>query len=224
MNAPPRSMIAFALPLLLGGTPAQAAPSATAITFNFDRDLAGQAPRGFTFGRTGEGRMGRWLIRTVPDAPSGKNVLAQLDDDPTDYRFPIAVATQPMVTNAQISVRCKAVSGKVDQACGLVFRYQNDRNYYVTRANALEDNINLYRVIDGRRQEFAGWSGKVSGNAWHTLRADANGDHFEVYWDGKKVIDAHDAAILKAGRVGLWTKADSMTYFDDLRVSPIGPM
>jgi len=186
--------------------------------WNFDKEVAGKAPPGFTFSRTGNGKLGRWVVQDEKGAPSGSHVLAQLDSDDTDYRFPIAVANEPSLRNLRLSVRCKPVSGKVDQACGLVFRYRDENNYYVTRANALEDNVRLYYMPNGRRYQFASWSGRVSSGYWHELRADANGDRFEVYWDGKKVIDASDKTFPDGGRIGLWTKADSVTYFDDLVV------
>jgi hypothetical protein len=188
-------------------------------TWNFDRDTGGTAPQGFSFARTGDGRPGEWVVRSEAGAPSGGNVLAQLDADSTDYRFPIAVANQPLLRDGRVSVRCKPVSGRVDQACGLVFRYQDADNYYVTRANALESNVRLYHVVGGHRKEFASWSGKVSTGAWHAFRVDAKADHFEVYWDGKKIIDAHDTTFAAAGKAGVWTKADSVTYFDDLEIS-----
>lgn len=111
----------------------------------------------------------------------------------------------------------------MDQACGLVFRYRDENNYYVTRANALEDNVRLYYVANGKRYQFASWSGRVSSGSWHELRADAKGDHFEVYWDGQKVIDAQDPTFQQPGKVGVWTKSDSVTYFDDLTVVPLEP-
>ena len=104
------------------------------------------SPAGFSFGRTGSGRVGRWFAKTDKDAPSGANVLAQTDTDATSYRFPVAVADSALLRNARVSVRCKPVSGKVDQACGLVFRYRDENNYYVVRANALENNVRLYFV------------------------------------------------------------------------------
>lgn len=191
-------------------------------TWNFDADRPGDPPSGFSFGRTGEGRAGRWVVQADKSAPSGLNVLAQTDTDTTDYRFPIAVANEPLLHDVQLSVRCKPVSGQVDQAAGLVFRYRDENNYYVTRANALEDNINFYRVLNGRRQQFAGWNGRVTNGVWHELRVEAHGDHFEIYWDGQKVIDAHDKTFSEAGKVGVWTKADSVTEFDDLKVEPLG--
>lgn len=192
-------------------------------TWNFDSDAINAVPSGFTFGRTGDGRHGRWIVLAEKDAPSGPNVLAQVDTDNTDYRFPIAVANEPSLSDLRLSARCKPVSGRVDQACGLVFRYQDENNYYVTRANALEGNVRLYYVKDGRRHQIASWNGKTAAGEWHEIRVDARGDHLEVYWDGKKAIDIHDSTFHDAGKIGVWTKADSVTYFDDLSFSLPGP-
>jgi len=190
-------------------------------TWDFEKDRVDEAPEGFSFGRTGAGRMGRWVVRAEKDAPSGTNILAQLDNDATDFRFPLAVANEPKLSDLRLSVRCKPVSGTVDQACGLIARYQDEDNYYVTRANALEQNVRFYKVVNGTRQQLASWGGSVTGGAWHELRMDAQGDHFEVYWDGTKAIDVHDQTFREAGQVGVWTKADSVTAFDDLRVDPL---
>jgi hypothetical protein len=201
-------------------THAAAAPAA-ARAWTFDGDAVAAAPAGFSFGVTGGGRAGRFVVRAEPGAPSGANVLAQLDLDRTDYRFPFAVAVEPTLADVRVSVRCRAVSGKVDRACGLVFRFRDADNYYVTRANALENNVRLYHVVKGDRQQFAGWNGDVKSGVWHSLRADAKGDHFEVYFDDAKIIDARDTTFAEAGKVGVWTKADSVTYFDDLVASPL---
>jgi len=197
------------------------AENAAAKTWSFDAVALDKPPAGFSFGRTGQGRPGRWVVRTAKDAPSGSAVLAQVDTDATDYRFPVAVADGPTLKDLRLSVKCKPVAGKVDQACGLVFRYRDENNYYVTRANALEDNVNLYFVKDGHRKQFAGWKGKVAGQVWHTLSVDAKGDHFTVSWDGTKVIEGVDATFSEPGKVGVWTKADSVTEFDDLSVAPL---
>lgn len=190
--------------------------------WTFEEDAPGTAPSGFTFARTDGGRMGRWLVRAVPDAPSGKNALAQVDDDPTSGRYPIAVAEDPVLRDLRLSVKCKPLAGRVDQACGLVFRYRDENNYYVTRANALEGNVRLYHVKEGRREQFATWSGDVLHDRWGELRVEAHGDHLVVFWNGTRVIDANDSTFPDAGRVGLWTKADSVTEFDDLTVAPAG--
>jgi len=197
------------------------ATTASAETWNFDGDPVNAPPPGFSFGRTGKGKPGRWIVQAEKDAPSAGNVLAQLDPDTTDYRFPVAVANEPKLGDVGLSVRCKPVSGRVDQACGLVFRYQDEDNYYLTRANALEDNVNLYYVKDGKRRQITGWRGKVTSGTWHQLGVEARGDHFVVSFDGNKVIDAHDSTFSQPGKVGVWTKADSVTYFDDLSVAPL---
>lgn len=192
------------------------AGSATGRTRTFDDDAVNAPPAGFSFGRTGSGALGRWVVRAEAGAPSGANVLAQLDADDTDMRFPIAVLDAPVQRDVRVSVRCRMVSGRVDQACGLVARYRDENNYYITRANALEDNIRLYTIRDGQRRQLASWSGRVTPNAWHEYRLEVRGDHLEVFWDGQRVLDHHDTTFTEAGRVGVWTKADSVTYFDDL--------
>jgi hypothetical protein len=210
--------------LAIAGCQAQAAPAVqanAAQTTSFDTDTIDAPPAGFTFGRTGKGREGKWVIKADAGAPSKPNVLAQVDADDTDYRFPVAFASAAAPADVRVEVKCKQVSGKVDQGCGVVFRAADPDNYYVTRANALEDNVRLYHVVKGKRVQFAGWDGKVKGGVWHDLRADAKRDHFEVYFDGKKVIDATDRTFASAGRVGLWTKADSVIYFDDFTVTPL---
>jgi len=149
-------------------------------------------------------------------------VLAQLDADATDYRFPIAVAPGTF-RDVHASVRCKMVSGEVDQAAGLVFRYRSASDYYVTRANALENNVRLYTVVAGRRSQIAGYDGPVAPNVWHELAIEARLDKIEVLWDGHTVITHRDATFPDAGQVGVWTKADSVTYFDDLRARALKP-
>jgi hypothetical protein len=135
--------------------------------------------------------------------------LAQLDADPTSYRFPIAVSERISVRDFRLSVRCKPISGKVDQTCGLVFRYLGENNYYVARANVLEDNVRFYHVIGGKRTELASWSGRVTRGGWHELNVNAKGDLFEISWDSKKVIETCDKTFSETGKIGLWTKADS---------------
>jgi hypothetical protein len=187
-------------------------------TWSFDADKADKPPAGFTFGRTGDGRDGKWVVLAQKDAPSGGNVLAQVDADSTDYRFPVAVADAPSLADLALSVKCKPISGKVDQGCGLVFRYQDANNYYLTRANALEDNVRFYHVKDGKRIQIKSWSGKVKSGAWHDYKVEAKGTHFVVTFDGKKVLDVDDKTFATPGKVGVWTKADSVIYFDDLAV------
>jgi hypothetical protein len=148
-------------------------------------------------------------------------VLAQEDSSPRSSRFALAIASAPSLRDASVSVRCLAVGGSIDRACGIVWRVQDAKNYYLARANALEDNVRLYFVQNGNRHQIAGWDGAVTSCAWHTLRADMRGDHIEVYWDDKKVVDARDGRVSEPGRIGLWIKADSRTVFDDLTLREI---
>jgi hypothetical protein len=216
---PDRSLLLEVVTSLLLLPFAAAGADSSPLTFNFDADSVGAPPKGFEFGRTGGGMPGKWVVLAAKDAPSGGNVLAQTDTDTTDYRFPVAF-TGPKLRDLRLSVQCKPVSGKVDQACGLIFRVADADNYYVTRANALENNVRLYHVVKGKRVQFAGWNGKVASGVWHELAVVAQGDHFQVSFDGTKVIDSHDKTFSEAGKFGLWTKADSVTYFDDLTATP----
>lgn len=190
-------------------------------TRGFDTDTVGAAPGGFSFALTGRGATGRWTVLAEQGSPSGSNVLAQLDADRTNFRFPLAVALEPVLKDVRVSVRCKMVSGRVDQACGLVARYRDENNYFITRANALEGNIRLYTVKDGERDEIASHDLEVTANVWHEYQLDVRGDHLEVFWDGRRVLDHHDGTFKEAGRAGMWTKADSVTYFDDFKAQPL---
>src|SRR5437764_8382402 len=214
-------MCARSMAALLFASAAAFAEEGTVKTWNFQTEKVDEPPTGFIFGKTGQGRPGKWVVREDPGAPGGNRVLAQTDTDDTDYRFPVAVATEPLVKDLRLEVNCKPVSGKTDQACGLVFRYQDENNYYVTRANALEDNVRLYHVVGGRRRQFAGWNGKVAGQTWHALAEEARGQRFRVFFDGKPIIEATDDTFKNAGKVGVWTKADSVTWFGGLSVKPL---
>src|SRR6266849_11005893 len=129
--------------------------------WDFDSDAEGKAPAGFSFARTGQGSEGQWVVKKDESAPSKPNVLAQTSQDKTDYRFPLAIAEGTSYKDLALTVKFKTISGTVDQGAGLVFRLQNKDNYYIVRANALEDNFRLYHVVNGRRIQFAGANFKV---------------------------------------------------------------
>lgn len=187
-------------------------------TWTFASDKLGSSPAGFSFARTGKGEEGKWEVRADPSAPSLPNVLAQVSNDPTDYRFPVALAEGTSYTDLALSVRFKTVSGKLDQGAGLVFRAKDKENYYVVRANALEDNFRLYHVVSGRRVQFAGANLRVTPQAWHEIKVEARGNEFKCFYEGQLRISAKDDTLKGAGKIGLWTKADSVIYFDDLAV------
>ena len=174
-------------------------------------------PDGFESARTGRGRPARWEIVADPSAPGGRAV-AQTEADPTDYRFPLLSWHGLSAADVEASVRFKAVSGREDRAGGLAVRLLDADNYIVVRANALEDNVRLYRVIHGDRQQFAGASARVPAGEWHTLGLRAEGRRFTVTFNGRELFSATDAAIPGPGRVALWTKADSVTWFSGLTI------
>jgi len=184
---------------------------------DFENDGVGKPPGGFSFALTGQGRPGVWLVRT-DDATHG-HVLVQTDGDTTDYRFPVAVYDGVAAKNVDLSVQFKGISGKGDQGAGLIWRYHDQNNYYITRCNALEDNCTIYHVVNGRRVAFQNKGVKVPTNVWHTLTVQATDDHFVVTYDGMKVLDAKDQTFTDAGKVGLWTKADSVMAFDDFTIT-----
>ena len=183
------------------------------LRLDFEKDEVGKSPKGFSFGLTGQGKAGVWVVKK--EDPAHGNVLVQTDADTTDYRFPVAVYGDFSAKDVDLAVQFKAVSGKGDQGAGIVWRYRDQNNYYVTRCNALEDNCTIYHVVNGRRQAFLNQNVKVASNVWHTLRVEATGDHYVVTYDGRNVLDARDGTFKEAGKVGLWTKADSVIYFDD---------
>ncbi len=191
-------------------------------SWNFDRDTIGGLPLHFSSALTGQGTMGHWEIMKDDTAPSAPNTLAQTSTDATDYRFPLAIADDTSYKDFSLSAKFKTLSGKVDQGAGLVFRLQNKDNYYVVRANALENNFCLYHVIRGRRVQFAGANFKVTPNTWHAIKVEARGNEFKCFYDGQLKITAKDDTFKDAGKIGLWTKADSVIHFDDLTVEEAG--
>jgi hypothetical protein len=168
----------------------------------------------FTPALTGGGPTPAWTL--VDD--EGRKVLAQTSTDKTDYRFPLAIFEQSAPADLAVTVRFKAVAGDVDRAGGIAFRLRDANNYYVVRANALEDNVRLYRVVKGQRIQFAGANIKVPSGSWQELAVLARGDRFEVLFNGKSLYSATDKTFAGAGRVALWTKADSVTHFDNLTI------
>jgi hypothetical protein len=175
----------------------------------------GNLPDGFVPALTGRGGPAVWAVRDDPTAPGGK-VLAQTSAEPTDYRFPLLIDRNLSAKNVVLTVRFKPVSGRVDRAAGLVARLEDKDNYYVVRANALEDNIRLYKVVKGERRQFAGVNAKIVSGQWQELGLKLDGNQFEVSFNGDAIFTARDDTFTRPGNIGLWTKADSVTYFTDL--------
>ncbi|HXG20631.1 MAG TPA: family 16 glycoside hydrolase [Methylomirabilota bacterium] len=213
-----RTIATMIAALLLTTTAFAETQSTSEITLDFDAFETGKTPAGFSTALTGGGGPVSWVIQEDSTAPSGGKVLAQTSPDQTDYRFPLCVYDPFTAQDVEVSVKFKAVAGTIDQAAGLMVRFQNKDNYYVTRANALEDNVRLYKVVGGSRKQFAGTKAKVSSGKWHTLKLEVKGKHFEVFFDDKLLFEADDDTFKDPGKIGLWTKADSVTYFDDLKI------
>jgi hypothetical protein len=184
--------------------------SAFAGTDNFDNAPVGSPPSDWTCGVTGRGSP-RWTIETDPSAPSQPNVLKQSGSG----TFPWCVKKDVSIADGYVEVKFKALAGSEDQAGGLVWRWKDGDNFYVARANALEDNVSLYYTEHGRRITIKYVDAPVAKNQWHVLRVEFSGKDIKVLLDGKQYIEAQDDHISGTGSVGVWTKADSITAFDD---------
>ena len=179
---------------------------------SFDDAAAGKLPDGWHQGVTGKGSP-RWTVRADPSAPSKPNVLEQSGSG----TFPWCVLPRTKLENGFVEVRFKSIAGSQDQAGGVVWRWKDGDNYYVARANALENNVSLYYTEKGRRITIKYVDAPVQKNTWHTLRVEFDVKKIRVSLNGKTYIDVDDEHIKGGGAVGLWTKADSVTAFDDFR-------
>lgn len=183
---------------------------ARAETENFDQAPPGALPAGWKCGVTGRGSP-RWQIEADATAPSKPNVLKQSGSG----AFPWCVKTGVAIADGFVEVRFKSLSGREDQAAGAIWRWKDGDHYYVARANALENNVSLYYTENGSRRTIKYVDAPVAGNVWHTLRVQFHGARIEVMLDGKSYIQVADRHLSGAGAVGVWTKADSVTAFDD---------
>jgi hypothetical protein len=216
------------LPILMGGLVALAALSiGRAETINFDRARTGSTPQGWTIAMTHTGGPPQWEVQSDASAPSQPNVLTQVSTDRTAGRFPLAIWDRASIKDGTLTVKFKALAGIVDQAAGLVWRYRDPGNYYIVRANALEDNVVLYKVENGERAALVpkgsasnayGVKHKVPKQVWTSLSVSFRGKLFTVRLDGEQLFEVEDLTFTEAGKTGLWTKADSVTSFDDFQV------
>jgi len=195
---------------LIGVAMAALAASAQGEIVGFDKDPPGALPAGWTAGVTGKGTH-RWAVEADSGAPSAPNVLRQSGVGD----FPWCVKKDVALTDGFVEVKFKAQSGREDQAGGVVWRWKDGDHYYVARANALEDNVSLYYTERGRRITIKYVNAPVAPNVWHALRVEFAGARIRVLLDGKAYIEQDDTHIAGAGAVGVWTKADSVTAFDD---------
>lgn len=190
---------------------------------NFEQEQVGQPPSGWTCTITGEGSP-VWRVMADPTAPSPPRVLIQAGQVPKPS-FPLCLWEGARLREGFVEVKFKPVRGELDQAAGVVWRARDATNYYLCRANALETNVVLYKVENGQRTSLApmgrpgsyGVEAKVLSGVWQTLRVEFQGAQFRVLLEGRELFQVEDSTFREAGRVGLWTKADSVTEFDDFR-------
>ena len=181
--------------------------AATKKVWDFGDGEIGKLPQGF------KTEVGSWAVANDGD----NKVLAQSAKNP-DSVFNLVFVTDTNCKDVDLSVRLKAVEGNDDQGGGLVWRGRDKGNYYLARYNPLEHNYRLYKVEKGKRIMFKNADIKAS-PGWHTLRVTMKDEHIECFYDGKKYLEVDDATFPDAGMIGLWSKADAQSYFDDLTLS-----
>jgi hypothetical protein len=190
--------------------------------WDFEDATVGKLPAGWSSAKTGEGEGSVWTVVEDKTAPKGAKVLAQTAQSPRPM-FNLCVADDTGFKDVEVSVAFKAVQGKVDQGGGIVWRYQDANNYYIARYNPLENNYRLYKVVAGKRIQLATKEDlKAPAGEWHSLTIKMTGDQIECHLNGKKQLEATDDTFTKQGKVGLWTKADAQTYFDNFVVGALG--
>lgn len=197
-------------------------------TIRFDHAIPGKLPADWTVAMTHAGAPPRWEVVRDESAPNPPNVLAQLSRDRTAGRFPLAIWNRVSIQDGELSVAFKPVDGSVDQAAGIVWRYQDPNNYYIVRANALENNVVFYKVENGVRTSVApkglpsrsyGVKHLIPSGRWNNLKVKFARAKIAVFFNQEQLFEAEDRTFSKPGKVGLWTKADSVTYFDDFTVA-----
>ncbi|MFM9943521.1 MAG: family 16 glycoside hydrolase [Hyphomicrobiaceae bacterium] len=215
----------YSLASLVALSALAASAAAQTITFE-DLGPAGAAPKGFTAATTNKGKPAEWKLQEVAGAPSGRLAVAQVSVDKPSARFPLLVYDAVTAVDGDVTVKFKAVSGVEDQAAGIIWRYTDPNNYYIVRANALEDNVVLYIVKDGKRVDLPvkgkgktyGAKAPVSKTDWGTLGIQVRGDTFTVILNGNTLYQVEDKTFKGPGKFGLWTKADSVMLFDDMTI------
>ncbi len=191
--------------------------------WTFDKDPVGKPPEGWSIWETNPSKgKATWEIVADEAAPSKPNVLSFVKTENTGQTFNLAIAEKTSFKDLDLSVKLRANSGEEDQGGGLIWRAKDEKNYFVCRNNPLEGNYRVYKVVDGKRTQLATVDVKTETGKWYTLRATTSGDQIVCYLDGKRLLETKDDAFKDAGMIGLWTKADAASSFDDLEVRPFG--
>jgi hypothetical protein len=190
----------------------------TTHVWTFDNDLPKTLPPEFQIGTLFDGRpAGEWMVLETHRAKSSPRVLGQLMGKGAEHAYKMVLINGTRASDLELQVSFLPIEGKADMGGGLIWRATDDRNYYLTRANPLEQNIRIYRVVNGVRQMLKNFDHIIDVRQWHTLRVSAKGCQVQVFFDGKEVFDLCDQTF-STGQVGLWTKSDAVTYFDDLKL------
>ncbi|MEK7699260.1 MAG: family 16 glycoside hydrolase [Planctomycetota bacterium] len=181
----------------------------------FDEDKPGELPANFQVALTGKGEPSRWIVKKIENAPSDDNVVVQTKLGAADYRFPLLIINGVSYKDFMVFTRFRSEGGSVEQSGGLVFKYKDNNNYYVLRASVLEGNVRLYKIVSGNQTQIGEKNLKVNFKEWHLLKVICKADKIQCFFNNKKVFEVSDETF-DMGSVGLWTKSDAYTFFDDL--------
>ena len=223
MNPAALIVVSFiaSLQLALGAVVTRAETTAPAPAWNFDREEPGNLPREFSIGTMFDGRpAGDWQVLATDRAKSPPHVLAQLMGKGAEHAYKLVLIKEVIAADLNLEVSFLPIQGRADMGGGLIWRAADDRNYYLARANPLEQNIRVYRVVNGIRHLLENFNQTIDVRQWHTLRVTHRGCRVNIYYDDKQVLDLCDKTF-QAGMIGLWTKSDAVTYFDDLRLQHV---
>lgn len=198
------------------------AENASHNVWNFDADTPGELPEGFLSQAVIGGSLGFWKVIEDKTAPSAPHVLVQASSENPGHPYNVVVIKDRDYADIQLEVRFKALSGRIDRGGGPVWRYQDANNYYIARANPLENNFRVYKVVDGIRRQMGSVNLTVTSAAWHSIKIMHKANEIQCYYDGRLYLEVHDSIFL-SGKIGLWTKADAVTAFDSITVEEMLP-
>lgn len=190
--------------------------------WNFDKETVGKLPKGFSSQVTGKGNLGRWEITEDKTAPSQPYMLVQTSKENLGYHFNLSIIEETDYADLELEIKFKALTGEEDQGGGQIWRYKDPNNYYIARANPLENNFRVYKVVDGNRKQLASKDLKITAGEWHTIKIINVDDKIQCFYDERLYLEVSDNTF-RIGKIGLWTKADAVTAFDDIKVKKILP-
>lgn len=213
--------VMIAIPLGFGTISTQAETASSEQLWDFDREQPGVLPSQFSIGTLFDGRSaGDWQVLATERAKSPPYVLAQLMAKGAEHAYKVTLVKGVIASEMNLQVSFLPIQGNADMGGGLIWRAADDRNYYLARANPLEQNIRVYRVVKGVRHLLQNFDQTIDVRQWHTLRVSHHGCRMNIFYDDKQVFDLCDKTF-HAGMIGLWTKSDAVTYFDDLQLQHV---